>query len=90
MLRITEYGENSSVRLRLDGTLTEESFADLEHACGEQARKPEILILDMAGVNFMNEQAARKLTALQRESVQIINCSPFIAALLEAVERTKG
>lgn len=89
MLRITEYHENSNVRLRLDGTLTEESFADLERACGEPARKREILILDMAGVSFMNEQAGRKLTALQRESVQIINCSPFIAALLETVERPK-
>jgi hypothetical protein len=37
----------------------------------------------MAGVNFMHDDAARKLAQLRAESVRVINCSPFIAALLD-------
>jgi hypothetical protein len=40
----------------------------------------------MAGVNFMHETAAQRLAKLRSESLQIINCSPFIAALLDSAK----
>ena len=91
MLRITETRENDSLlRLRLDGTLTAESFADLEAAWREGSKQTTIVVvLDMAGVSFMNEPAARKIAAIKGDRLRIVNCSPFIAALLETVERSR-
>lgn len=88
MLRITENRENEKVlKLRLDGTLNAESFRDLEKVCREQGDEAKLVILDMAGVNFMNEEAARMVIGLKGELLRIVNCSPFIAALLESIER---
>jgi anti-anti-sigma regulatory factor len=90
MLRITETREHDSLlRLRLDGTLTAESFADLEAAWREGSKQTTIVILDMAGVSFMNVPAARKIAAIKGDRLRIVNCSPFIAALLETVERSR-
>jgi hypothetical protein len=47
-----------------------------------------MIILDMAGVSFMNDESAGKLARIKGETLRIINCSPFIAALLDTVERT--
>ncbi len=86
MLRITEERGNPNIlKLRLDGTLTAESFAALESAWRGQIHTG-VVILDMAGVSFMHESAAQRLAAIQGERLRIVNCSPFIAALLEAVE----
>jgi anti-anti-sigma regulatory factor len=88
MLRITANHENDKVlRLRLDGTLNPESFGDLEKICREQGDEIQLVILDLAGVNFMNEEAARMVIGLKGKLVRIVNCSPFIAALLESIER---
>jgi len=89
MLRITEHLENGkTVRLRLDGTISSQSFDELKEACSrhlEESRR--IIILDMSGVDFMNDEAASRLAELQSESLRVINCSPFIATLLETVGR---
>ena len=87
MLRITENIESENiVRLRLDGTLSSEAFGELAEAY--TAHRDSIgrtVILDMAGVEFMNDQAARGLINLGNERLRIINCSPFIATLLETI-----
>ena len=90
MLRITENLENGEViRLRLDGAVTTESYAELDKAFSRyHGGERRIIILDMAGVSFMNDESAGKLVRIKSESVRIINCSPFIAALLDTVERT--
>ena len=87
MLRITESIENDkTVRLRLDGTISEASFVELEEACGRyQDREEKIVLLDMAGVVFMNNQAASKLAPLRSERLRIVNCSPFIETLLSNI-----
>jgi hypothetical protein len=41
----------------------------------------------MAGVEFMNDQAARGLIGMSNEKLRIINCSPFIATLLETIAK---
>ena len=90
MLRITENIENGkTIRLRLDGTITPESFDDLEKACAISGQDNQrIIILDMAGVNFMHTESARKLAGLRGESLRIINCSPFIATLLDTIAKS--
>ena len=88
MLRITKNLENGkTVRLRLDGTISLETFDELAQICArEQQCNGHTIIVDMAGVIFMNDAAAKKLARLRRDSLRIINCSPFIAALLSIVE----
>lgn len=88
MLRITETIENKkTVRLRLDGSITDHTFAELEavYASLKNGNEPTI-ILDMAGVEFMSNDAARKLIAMRGDRVRFINCSPFIDILLGAID----
>src|SRR5258705_10397859 len=82
MLRITENLENGDViRLRLDGSLTTESYAELDKAFSRYHQgKPPIIILDMAGVSFMNDETPAKLARGKRENLRIFNFSPFINA----------
>jgi hypothetical protein len=89
MLRISENVENGkTVTLRLDGTLTGASYAELETLCGRyQVRDGIMILLDMAGVVFMNNEAAKKLVKLQSDRVRIVNCSPFIETLLRTMDR---
>jgi hypothetical protein len=87
MLRITEsFDKDNTVRLRLDGTISETSFADLEGVFARYDAPQQIILLDMAGVMFMNDHAAMKMVQLRSDRVQIINCSPFIETLLQIVE----
>ncbi|MGH7795328.1 MAG: STAS domain-containing protein [Candidatus Binatia bacterium] len=88
MLRITENLENGkTLRLRLDGTISLETFDELEKVCERhQQGNGYAVIVDMAGVIFMNDAAAKKLARLRCDSLRIINCSPFTAALLNVVE----
>ena len=90
MLRITESIENGNiVKLRLDGTITSESFAEIDRTCARHRQETDrTVLLDMAGVTFMQPEPAYKLAQLKRDSLRIINCSPFIAALLETTENT--
>jgi anti-anti-sigma regulatory factor len=89
MLRISETPESGkTVRLRLDGTLNAASYAELETVCSRhQAENGTILVLDMTGIVFMNDEIARRLASLRSERLRIINCSPFIETLLATVEK---
>lgn len=89
MLRITENNENGkTVRLRLDGTVNSTSYGELEAAClRHQETGGKIILVDMAGVVFMNNEVASKLAMLRSEQLRIINCSPFIEMLLNKVDR---
>ena len=86
MLRITEKVEDGCiVRLRLDGTIAAESAENLWELCAQyQSGNARTLLIDMAGVNFMSAEVARKLARMRTDSLRIINCSPFIATLLDA------
>lgn len=89
MLRITENLENGkTVRLRLDGTVNAASLPELEEICSRhQGADAKIILLDLAGVVFMNDETAKTLVELRNDRLRIINCSPFIEALLKTVER---
>ena len=90
MLRITENTENgTTVRIRLDGTVTSASYSELEEVCLRHREPPEKTILvDMSGVTFMDNEVASKLARLRSEQLIIINCSPFIETLLDTVKRS--
>ena len=88
MLRISENFENGKIiRLRLDGTVDSASFTDLDAVCSRhQSGDGKVILLDLAGVVFMNDETARKLAELRSERLRFINCSPFIETLLKTVE----
>ncbi len=88
MLRITEIFESKKIlRLRLDGRLLQESFGQLAGICREHsANMEETVLIDMAGITFMNEETAERLLALRGERLRIINCSPFVEMLLNSKE----
>lgn len=89
MLRITEnFDGDNMVRLRFDGTISEISFAEIDEAFGRHIgnSRSNTIVLDMAGVVFMNNDAAKKIMQLRSQRVRIINCSPFIETLLSTVE----
>jgi anti-anti-sigma regulatory factor len=89
MLRITENVENGkTVRLRLDGTLNGVSWPALEEVCSRHQSESGILILlDMAGLAFMDDQVAARVVELRCDRLRIVNCSPFIESLLKTIER---
>ena len=88
MLRITELRESQdTLRIRLDGTISPEAVAELAERCARhQEQSQKSILLDLAGVDFMKDEAADKLADLQSGSITIINCSPFIATLLETLK----
>jgi hypothetical protein len=92
MLRITENTENGkTVRLRLDGTVSSTSYLELEAACVcHREAHEKIILVDMAGVVFMNNEIASKLAGLRSDKLRIINCSPFIETLLNTAERSEA
>jgi anti-anti-sigma regulatory factor len=63
MLRITENTENGkTVRLRLDGTVNSVSYSELEAACSRhQESAGKVILVDMAGVVFMNNEVQANL-----------------------------
>jgi anti-anti-sigma regulatory factor len=88
MLRISENSENCrTIRVRLDGTIDKNTYPELEEVRGHHLGVDErVVLLDMAGVTYMTEEVAHKLARLRSERLQIINCSPFIEALLNAAK----
>jgi anti-anti-sigma regulatory factor len=87
MLRITENSENSkTTRLRLDGTITAEVFWEIETACAAHTEElGRMILIDMAGVTYVSDEAARRLESLRGEQLRIINCSPFVETMLNLV-----
>ncbi len=72
----------------MDGTVNALSLPDLEEACSRhQSDNGKVILLDLAGVVFMTDQAARKLGELRSDRLRIINCSPFIETLIKTVGR---
>jgi anti-anti-sigma regulatory factor len=89
MLRISENLEDPKVvRLRLDGTIDAVAMAELkEICCRYQNDNGKVILLDFAGVVFMNHEAAENLVELRSVRLRLINCSPFIEMLLATVEK---
>jgi anti-anti-sigma regulatory factor len=90
MLRITEDSENGkTVRLRLDGSVNSTSYAELEATCARHLEASgKIILVDMKGVVFMNNEVASKLAGLRSKQLRIVNCSPFIETLLNTIAQS--
>ncbi len=92
MLRITANLENcQTIRLRLDGTISDDTLNELNRAIAENRNGPtRTVILDMAGVDFMNDHAAHELLKICDDRLRMVNCSPFIITLLDMISETEN
>lgn len=79
MLRISENNASlETVILRLEGQVTKDGVALTREACEQVLSKGEQLILDVAGVTFVDRTGVTLLHELQQRQVKLINCSPFL------------
>lgn len=86
MLRITRMdGTRKATVLRLEGRLTQADLVELETtiaACRQEARR---VLVDLAGLGFLDKSSAAALVAAQSRDVELVGASPFVKELLEEV-----
>ena len=83
MLRIEKMGEDAAtVTLKLEGRVVAQWVDALEEECQRVLREPKRLILDVAGVRFIDRDGVAMLGKMNGKRVQLANCSPFLQELL--------
>lgn len=89
MLRIEKVGEDAAtVTLRLEGRVVAQWVTALEEECQRVPRGPKRLILDVAGVTFIDRDGVAMLGKMNGKRVQVVNYSPFLQELLRCPERS--
>lgn len=84
MLMIKEMKKNKgAVTLKLDGRIEGLYMPDLERICERYRRmKNSTILLDFTGVTYIDDDGLESLMRIRDDRVEIVNCSPFIRALL--------
>jgi anti-anti-sigma regulatory factor len=83
MLKITKMEEKeTTVVLKLEGKVTEQWAALLDGECRTVLRNRKTLLLDCAGVNFLDAQGIEVLSSLPLNQVTIIGAPEFITEML--------
>jgi anti-anti-sigma regulatory factor len=83
MLRLTRTTRRPhEVVLVLEGQVVAEWVRLLEEECLELSETDHKLLLDLAGVSYLDRRAVRLLRELSARSVSIINCPPLVEDLL--------
>lgn len=83
MLKITKLEENgTTVVLKLEGKVTEQWAALLDGECRAFLRNQKALLLDCAGVNFLDERGVEVLINLRLNKVTIIGAPGIVTELL--------
>ena len=86
MLRITRMdGTRNATILRLEGRLTQSDLAEFDAAISACRTDKRHVVVDLAGVGFLDESCAAALAAAQHDDVELIGASPFVKELLEEV-----
>jgi ABC-type transporter Mla MlaB component len=88
MLKITRSDLDSTrTALRLEGRVTEASLLELERARTECQQEGRHLVLDLAGVSFVDRGGVAALHGLRRDGIVFTGCSPFVSELLKEEAR---
>lgn len=83
MLRIEKVSEDdATVTLKVEGRIVGHWVATLEEECFRSLRGSKQLILDLAGVSFIDRDGVALLMKVKGERVRVLNCSPFVKELL--------
>jgi anti-anti-sigma regulatory factor len=89
MLKITKIEDKgTTVRLKLEGKVTEQWAALLDEECRGFLRKRHRLVLDCAGVSFLDEQGVEVLRNLPLDEVKLIGAPGFVTELLQTGGRS--
>ena len=84
MLKITKVHENRrTVRLKLEGKVTAQWAALLDEECRSFLRDGTILLLDCAGLDFLDEQGIEVLRNLPMKDVTLIDAPGFVTEMLQ-------
>lgn len=83
MLKITKLEENgTTVVLKLEGKITEQWAVLLDGECRAFLQTHKTLLLDCAGVNFLDGRGIDVLKNLPMNEVTIIGAPEFVTELL--------
>jgi ABC-type transporter Mla MlaB component len=83
MLRITREDQSSATTLRLEGRITRTELAELDQAWRSCVSDERRVVIDLAGVRFVDASGAAVLRALRQGPIEVTGCSPFVRELLE-------
>ena len=89
MLKITKLEEKGTrVVLKLEGKVTEQWAALLDGECRSFLRNRKTVLLDCAGVNFLDERGVEVLRNLPLDEVTLIGAPGFVTELLQTGGRS--
>jgi anti-anti-sigma regulatory factor len=78
-LRITLTGSDPPAMLALDGRLTGDEVDELHRAVAELGGQ---VVLDLTGLQFVDQLAVRALRELQAQGARLTGASPYIELLI--------
>ena len=88
MLKITRSDlDPMHTTLRLEGRVTEANLSELERTQTECQQEGRRLVLDLAGVSFVDRVGVAALHRLRRDGIIFTGCSPFVSELLKEASR---
>ena len=83
MLKITTIAQSDKeTTFRLEGRIVREWVPELRAECQKHLEAGRLVILDLSGVAFVDNQGIESITALKEGGVRLSNCSLFLSALL--------
>ena len=88
MLKISRSDlDSAQTTLRLEGRVTRADLAELERSREESQIEGRRLVLDLAGVSFVDREGVAALNRMRRDGIIITGCSPFVGELLKESSR---
>jgi hypothetical protein len=89
MLKITKVQENGrTVKLKLEGKVTAQWAALLDGECRSFLRDGKTLLLDCAGLDFLDEEGIEVFRNLPMKDVALISAPGFVTELLQTGGRS--
>jgi anti-anti-sigma regulatory factor len=83
VLRITSSTENSRpTTLKLEGRIAGDWVGELTRTVSMAIGTPFDLVLDLAGVTFVDRTGVAVLRDLQDRGIELVNCSEFVWTLV--------
>jgi anti-anti-sigma regulatory factor len=87
MLRITRKETRGETTLHLEGRLTSGELTAFDEAWRSSVSADRRVVIDLAGVRFVDAAGAAVLRALRQGPIEVTGCSPFVRELLEEYVR---
>jgi RNA polymerase sigma-70 factor (ECF subfamily) len=72
------------VHVRVEGRIVLRTAAEVAKACAAALAPGKPVLLDLAGVGFVDAEGGWAIAELSRRNVTVVGCSPFVGVLLRA------